>query len=270
MHYFYDKNNIRYNLVSTNGGKPINWIFIPGGPGGDSSYFLGLTELLQCLGNTWLVDFPGNGNHNVQKDGFDNWLSIFVPMVKQFQNPVIVGHSFGGILPLLYNEMEDLLKGLVIIDSTPSLWLEEAAKFATDHNLPDLTKEMTEFTINPNQDTFSQALNACTPYYFPPKTLEYGRKLLKSLPFAFEAAVWWQRKAIETSYNASWIPQNVKTLIIGGEFDAITPFSLFEKDERFNRKNIERILVKNAGHLPWIEEPEKVRKIIKKFEADIL
>lgn len=265
MGYFYDKNNIRYNLVSTNYGKPFNWLFIPGGPGCDSSYFLTLTKLLKCPGNSWLIDFPGNGSHDIQKDGFDSWLSIFIPMVKQFQNPIIVGHSFGGMLPLLFSELEDILRGFIILNSAPCLWLEEAAKFAKTHNLPDLSKEMQEFTANPNQDSFKKALAACTPYYFPPKTLESGRKLLQSLPFAIEPAVWWQRKAIEISYNASWIPKAVPTLIVGGEFDAIVPFYLFTKDQRFNRSNIKKILIKNAGHLPWLEEADKVKMTIEEF-----
>ncbi len=269
MNHFYDKNNVRYTLASTQGGKPLNWLFIPGGPGCDSSYLDGLAQLLQLCGNTWLLDFPGNGSHAIKKEGFDDWLAIFIATIAQFQNPVIVGHSFGGMLPLLFNELENLLRGFIILNSAPCLWLESAVQFAQDHHLPDLSKEMQAFTENPNQATFDVALDACMPYYFPQKSLALGRELLKKITVSFEPAVWWQRKAVEISYNATWIPEKVKTLIIGGEFDAITPFSLFQQDKRFDKQNIQKVLIKNAGHLPWIEESEKVKALIKEFEVAI-
>lgn len=267
MNYFYDDSGIRYTLASTSGGKSLNWLFIPGGPGADSSYFLSLIELYQFPGNVWLIDFPGNGSHTIWKDGFDKWLSIFVPMVKRFTNPIIVGHSFGGMIPLLYTELENILHGLVILNSSPCLWLEEAVKIAKIRNLPDLSDDMRIFTEKPNQDTFKRALSACAPYYFSPELLDQGLELLEKISFAFEPAVWWQRKAVEISYNAVWIPKQVKTVIVGAEYDAIVPFNLFESDERFSRDNIKKILIKNAGHFPWIEKPEEVVEIIKEFEA---
>ena len=39
FNYFYDDNHVRYNLVATNGKEKLNWLFFPGGPGADSSYF---------------------------------------------------------------------------------------------------------------------------------------------------------------------------------------------------------------------------------------
>lgn len=66
------------------------------------------------------------------------------------------------------------------------------------------------------------------------------------------------------------MPQNVQTLIIGGEFDAVTPLSLFRKDARFKRSNIEIVLIKNAGHVPWIEELEEAKKLLYKFEKSIV
>jgi hypothetical protein len=36
--YLYDKGHVRYELYQSNGGKPYNWLFFPGGPGADSNY----------------------------------------------------------------------------------------------------------------------------------------------------------------------------------------------------------------------------------------
>ncbi|WP_010303137.1 alpha/beta fold hydrolase [Candidatus Odyssella thessalonicensis] len=270
MKYFYDGNQIRYTLVSTNGNSALNWLFIPGGAGADSSYYKSLTDHLHCSGNTWLIDFPGNGDHKIPLDNYDQWLSLFIPMVQSFTNPVVVGHSFGAMLPLLFKECESLLKGMVILNSAPCLWLEEAARFAQEHKLPDLTAEMKEFINHPCQETFNKALAACMPYYFCPHHLEAGTQWLKSIPFPYKPAVWWLRKAHEISYTAQWIPKKVKTLIVGAELDAITPFSLYEKDARFMRSNIEKAFIQGAGHYPWLEKPQEVREAFKKFEQSLM
>jgi len=62
--YFYDGNSVRYQLVKTNPGHIVyNWLFVPGGPGVDSNYFLTLIEELDVPGNFWLIDLPANGSN---------------------------------------------------------------------------------------------------------------------------------------------------------------------------------------------------------------
>lgn len=255
--YLYDSNHVRYELYQTNEGKPYNWLFFPGGPGANSNYFHGLVNGLELPGNVWLIDLPGNGD-NIQgaySGNYDQWINIFPEIIKQFDNPVLVGHSFGGMFPLLFPELESYLKGFIILNSAPSLWLEEAVAYSKQFDLPDLSREMQEFTLNPNQETFKTALDACIPYYFPKHTLKRGRELLSQVAFQYQPAVWWQRKAIESNFSAKWIPENVPTLIIGSKYDCICPFSLFEKDKRFHRSNIELLFVKDAGHMIWVENP---------------
>jgi pimeloyl-ACP methyl ester carboxylesterase len=220
--YFYDDHRIRYQLLTTNEGHPFNWLFIPGGPGADSRYLHTLITLLQLPGNTWLIDLPGTGDNikDIALDyDFNTWFDLFVPMIEQFQNPVLVGHSFGGMFPLLFPDLEQLLKGFIILNSSPSLWLEEAVFYAQNYKMPDLSKEMLDFTQNPCEQTFRTALQACIPYYFPLHSREKGSAILEHLPFPFPPAVWWQKKACELNFSATWIPKQVPTLIIGGSYD---------------------------------------------------
>jgi len=268
--YFYDENFVRYQLVKTNPGAVINnWIFLSGGPGIDSYYFLSLIEELDMPGNFWLIDLPANGSNVSDKIPadyhFENWGDYFLSSIQKFQNPIYVGHSFGGMFPLLFPELEQLLTGFIILNSAPSLWLEEAEKCAKENNLPSLEKPMSEFDKNPSPATSKAALLACAPYYFPKDILEIGKKLLEELPFNYFAAIWWLRKASETNFKATWVPQNVPTLILGGSHDFITPYSLFEKDTRFLRKNITMKKIQNAGHLPWLNQMAEVKTAFKKF-----
>lgn len=270
----YDDQNIRYRLYQRPSGfqkSGINWLFVPGGPGADSIYLKSLADCLEIPGNIWFVDLPGNGNHVIDNTyPFEAWLKIFPGMVTHFENPILVGHSFGGSFPLLFPELEQHLKGIVLLNSTPSLWLNEAVNYAKQFQLPDLSQEMAAFTKMPNQETFQAALNACMPYYFPFFSIEKGKALLANIPFRYEPAVWWQRKAMEMEFSAKWIPQSIPTMIVGGTFDCITPFTLFQKDQRFVRENIELHLLEDCGHLPWVEKPEKVNELFKSFTYRVL
>lgn len=267
--YFYTKDNVRLTLSRCSGGKAINWIFIPGGPGADASYLESMGSLLELPGNCWLVDFPGNGTHDAEIDSYDKWMDIFIPTLKLFPNPVLIGHSFGGMLPLLYPECETILKGLVLLSTTPTMWQEEAARRAQELELPDLSKEMGAFIADPTQATFDNAINACMPYYFTKDSFTEGAKLLKQVKMAYKPAVWWQHKVTEISYEAKWIPQNVPTLIVNAEYDAMTPPTLFKKDKRFDRPNISRHIIPNAGHLPYFEQPEEVKTLFEEFMKKI-
>lgn len=269
--YLYDVDQVRYELHQTNEGKNYNWLFFPGGPGGDSCYLRSLIDELQLPGNVWLIDLPGNGSNtnSSYSDNYDFWFELFPRIVKQFDNPIVVGHSFGGMLPMLYPELEDTLKGCVILNSSPALWLEEAVAYSKQFDLPDLTEDMQAFIQNPNQETFDAALSACMPYYFPKETLEKGRQLLSQVPFQYRPAVWGQVKAIEGKLLAKWVPQQVPTLIIGAKYDCICPFSLFKKDQRFHRKNIKLLFIENAGHCPWVENPEAIREAFQEFSSQL-
>ncbi|MCB1114285.1 MAG: alpha/beta hydrolase [Chlamydiia bacterium] len=269
--YTYDENNVRYQLVKETPAKALNWLFIPGGPGGDSSYLKSLVDILPLEGKVWLIDLPGNGSNENDSfgDDFDRWIDIFPEVIERFENPVIVGHSFGGMFPLMFPELEKKLKGFVILNSAPSLWMEEAVKYAGQFDLPDISESMQAFVQEPCQKTFDRALDACMPYYFPKETLDLGRSLLKPIPFRYQPAVWWQTKAVELNFSAKWVPEKVPTRIVSGKYDCITPHTLFDKDKRFKRDNIEYSHFDNAGHVPWLENPEGVKQVFIKLQETI-
>jgi len=272
QHYFFDGDGVRYQLYQTNGEKNYNWLFFPGGPGGDSCYLGSLIDELQLPGNVWLIDFPGNGSNTNSSytDNFDGWFELFPKVVKQFKNPIVVGHSFGGMLPLLYPELETTLKGIVVLNSTPALSHEEAEAYAKQFDLPDLIDGMQGFIQNPNQDTFNAALNACMPYYFPKETLEKGSKFLSQVPFAYLPAVWGQVRAAEGKLSAKWVSQQLPIMIIGAKYDCMCPFSLFKNDQRFQQPNIKLVYIENGGHCPWIENPIAVRQAFEQFNASLV
>ncbi|MDR3477377.1 MAG: alpha/beta fold hydrolase [Gammaproteobacteria bacterium] len=121
----YDANETRYQLANSLAGASYNWLFFPGGPGINADYLQTLATNLALPGKTWLIDMPGNGDnfseHVKAEYDFNKWDTIFMDAVKRFDNPILVGHSFAGMYPLLFPELEQILQGFVILNSAPSL-----------------------------------------------------------------------------------------------------------------------------------------------------
>ncbi|BCA94669.1 alpha/beta hydrolase [Legionella antarctica] len=269
--YLWDETSTRYQLVSNNSGKNYNWLFLPGGPGADSKYLEGLAIELSLPGNAWLIDLPNNGSNHVCDDyDFDNWFELLLSLVSRFQNPILVGQSFGGMFPLMFPQLEQMLAGFVILNSSPMLWHDTANRVAKDKGKPSIEIPLQNFVANPSDETFKTALMACAIYYFTDKTLEQGKQVLQDLPFNYHAANWWQVKAVELNFNATWIPESVKTLIIGGSEDCMTPPELFENDGRFKRDNITIKTIQNAGHMPWIDDMSSVKELFERFQSNLI
>ncbi len=270
---FISQEQVRYQLYkSSNCENSYNWLFFPGGPGADSCYMKSLADVLELPGNVWLIDLPGNGSNlsNNYTDNFDAWFELYGNVVKQFKNPVIVGHSAGGTFSLLHPEFEGILRGLILLNATPHFWPEEAVAYSKQFDLPDYTIQMKAFVENPSSETFHEALKACMPYYFPKEHLEKGTNLLLQVPFNFKPALWFQYKGVQGEIEATWIPQKVPTLIISGKYDCMCPVTLFTKDARFLRDNISFTCIETAGHCPWLEAPDTIKNAITCFINDHL
>src|ERR1700689_2529311 len=86
--YMWDEHGTRYNLVQSNPGA-YNWLFVPGGAGADSSYYLPMLEVLKLPGKVWLIDFPGNGSNtsdtNIETELLcEKWSDCLLACVKKF------------------------------------------------------------------------------------------------------------------------------------------------------------------------------------------
>lgn len=270
MNQSFNHQGVRYTLVEDNNNSNINWVFMPGGPGADSRYLRSLIDVLDLPGKAWLIDLPGNGDNPAPASyDFHQWLKLMPEVASQFDNCIIVGHSLGGMLPLLTPDLESKLTGLVIINSSPSLWTDESAKLFKKNKIPQLP-EREAFFKNKTQENYNQLLKAYIPYYFNKDAADKGYKLFQDLPFPIDTMLTVFGIMQEIKYDAKWIPQQVPTLIIGGDQDYINPYSLYEKDRRFDRKNIRKVLIKGCGHWCWIEKPVDVHNAFSMFMNDLI
>lgn len=152
--------------------------------------------------------------------------------------------------------------------SSPKYDRQEIETMRNEKGIIVLPEAGKEFVANPNEINFRKVLYANAPNHFPPSSLAQGRSLFDTLPFNFHALLWGNQKI--SDYQVKWIPQHMPTLIIGGSEDCINPQSLFKKDERFKRANIEIVELEGSGHFPWFEKSARIKDLIDNFKATAL
>ena len=80
---------------------------------------------------------------------------------------------------------------------------------------------------------------------------------MNKLPFNHKTCDW-SEKNFDANYRSKWVPKKIPTLIFSGEQDQIIPLNFFIASKKFQRNNIMIRHIKNAGHYPWIENPNAV------------
>ncbi len=257
-------NGTRLTPVKKADGFNLNIFCLPGGPGLSSESLRELAELIETPGAVWLVDFPENGDNHVEGCELDcqKWGGYLIDVVKEFDNAVILGHSFGGHLALGLPELENLIKGLIIVNSSPALWLEAQAKEVQRRNLPSLQNLQKSYADNPCDETFRPCFISAIPHFVIPEYIDKAKRILSHLPYNHRALKWWVETSQQTNWTASWIPKGVPTFIISGREDVVTPYYLFEQDARFHRPNIKHHIVDSSGHFCWIERPDEVKSVL--------
>jgi len=257
---FWTASRARLQLVSSSEERDLNWLFLPGGPGLGSESLLPLLNILKLPGNLWLLDLPGDGSNitSNNSESFSHWPLALLEAVKQLDHVILVAHSTGGMYVLSLPELENLLDGLVLLDSAPDAkWqfcFEEAVK---NLPVPGLNILQTEYEKNPSNKTLKALTIASAPYLFTQLGQTAGVESLRFLPYNYEICQW-SGKHFDQTYQAKWVPKTIPTLILTGEKDLLTPLQLFKEDKRFFRDHIIFKSIKGGGHFPWIENPREV------------
>ena len=271
MTVFFDQHNTRFKQVHSNDSS-VDWLFIPGGPGCDSSCFDNLIENINLPGNVWYVDFAENGsNYTGEYDSnfdFSKWSDAIIDAVKRFDNPILVGHSFGGVFTLLHEKLENHIRGLVLIGSQPTYDEKVLDDYAKSHGLDYDKSARITFKKEINDQNFRDVLLAKSHYHFPENTLSKGQEMFRGIAFNYLAPLWWSLKVKSTTPRVTWVP-NIPCLILNGDKDYIAPLHIFKEDKRFRKENIKMHSIENAGHYPWYEASKKIENHLNNFISSI-
>jgi pimeloyl-ACP methyl ester carboxylesterase len=257
---FWTASRARLQLVRSSEEGNLNWLFLPGGPGLGSESLFPLLNILELPGNMWRLDLPGDGSNTTANSSksFSNWSSALIEAVNEFEQVVLVAHSTGGMFALSVPEIEDLLHGLILLDSAPSSeWQLLFADVVKNFPIPKLEILQRKYKEVPSNKALKAITLASAPYLFTKKGQALGLEMLSTLPYNYEVCQW-SEEHFDPTYRAKWIPQVIPTLILNGESDLVTPQKLFTERKEWNRSNIIFKLIMNAGHFPWIENPQAV------------
>jgi 3-oxoadipate enol-lactonase len=172
---------------------------------------------------------------------------------------VLVGLSMGGYVALAYaKKYAGDLRGLALVDTKAEtdtaegkqgrqkmidLVRKEGSKAIADQMLPKmLAKDAAE--QRPQQaQSLRRIMEAC-----PPKTIEHALAAMHDRP--------------DRSGELASI--KVPTLVIVGESDAITPPNVAEAMKQ-KIPNAQLVVIKGAGHMAPMEQPEQVNRALKAF-----
>ncbi|HEV2638566.1 MAG TPA: alpha/beta hydrolase [Actinocrinis sp.] len=253
---------VRLRQITAGPGR-WNWLFVPGGPGLGSESLAGLVETADVPGTVWLVDLPGDGSNRalptVPHDPYAGWPDVIAEAARAVDDPVMVGHSTGGMFMLSAPELEGLLTGMVLVSSAPhAAWRAMFGNWAEQHPLPQVDAAADQHARNPDDQTLRALTIAAAPWSFTEAELPAGRRLLADLRYCHEAVAWADANFDET-FESRWSPRALPTLILSGGEDRVVDQTLWDAEPAFDRPTVLRRRIPGAGHFPWLGDPGAVR-----------
>lgn len=144
------------------------------------------------------------------------------------------------------------------MNTSPDIsWQKELKAKLVDFPLPAADKADEIYRENPSNDLLRECVLTSAPrMFFTEKGLKKGIQFLRKLPFNYEVYQW-AEEHFDPTYQSRWSPQ-IPTLILSGDKDIALPIKYFKQKEEYKRGNILMKVIENAGHFPWIENPQSV------------
>lgn len=183
----------------------------------------------------------------------------------------LMGHSEGGRIILNYaSEHGDRVKGLILVDAPVGNTSSDSGRLQRMQlrkNEPWFDNAFKAFQQFPaTQQEFDVYIKNITPFFFSSyANLEKNRDVFESTSLSF-AATQGQGQSDRSSVDpAAFLPtMRIPVLVIVGDDDFICPPSAAEYLHR-EIPNSKLLVVENAGHFPWLEQPQQFFDGIRTF-----
>ena len=245
MIYKYEKININYDIVGS--GDPVILLH---GWGTNYNTFSYLTNYLKNYFTVFLIDLPGFGKseeppHIYTLDNYVHFLFTFIEEL-QIENPIILGHSFGGRIAIKYAAVSDNIKKLILVDSAGIKHIKSLNTYFKIVKYKYLkfyyrkTKNITKY----NQ---LNKVSGSTDYV--------------ALSDIMKGTM---TKVLKENLKPKLKKIKVETLLIWGKDDKSTPY----KDAAIMNKHISNsgiVSFDNVGHFPYLERKKQFNHIIGNF-----
>lgn len=241
----YQNLNIYYEEYK--GGKK-EIIFLHGW-GNSSKTFINQVNFLKNQYHLYLIDLPGFGKSNEQLKiySLDDYVNLIKDFIKEkeINNPILIGHSFGGRVIIKYLKTNYVDK--IILIASAGIKQKKTIKQKLKIINYKIKKKWYQLTKNYVEYNYLIKTNGSTDY-------QNASTILKSTMV----------KIINEDLTKQLKTITSKTLLIWGQNDTETKINdayLFKK----LIKNSTLTIFKNAGHFVHIDEYQNVNELIKKF-----
>jgi proline iminopeptidase len=260
-------------------GEPV--VLLSGGPGFSPEYLRPVAEALSKKYSIVLFHQRGTGKSTLAKYDTTMELKKLVADLEALRRELkqekltLVGHSFGGILSMMYaREHPDRIHALALIDSGgPTLAAVQKfnanleARFSEDEKARIKEWSDPEKKKNDHKRAVLEITKAKTAAYFFDRSKAH--LLIDGLDeTSFNDAVFWaiamQMGALDLRAGLEKVKAPV--IVIHGKGDPLE--SADEVHATFPGSRL--LLLENAGHFPWLEQPEKFNAALDGFLAGAL
>lgn len=257
-------------LSRVRSGAGLTWLLIPGGPGMGSEYLRELFLGLGLEGSVWsfdLIDPIGQSRDDATV--VDGWRKSLIESLDRIGPAVVVGHSFGGMLPLSTTGIERRCTALVLLSSAPDRSWEKCVQEAVrkvEAPGSDALEEV--FKLDPSADNFKRLAVSWVPYYFAETHADEGRAMLSRnsfQPLVYQIGARWFLPNYRLHADLPAIP----AFCVAGEKDMVTPLCLFRDCQKLQAAQVEYFSILGGGHFPWVENPSQVAVALRDIEVKI-
>jgi proline iminopeptidase len=243
-------------------------ILLHGGPGFDHYSLRPHLAPLADVAQLVFLDHRGQGRSDessAERWNLDTWIDDVAAFcdVLGIEEPILFGHSFGGMVALGVGIRHSELPSKLVISNS-------AAKFRPDRALdmferlggPEARRAAQDYLETPSEPTRLRFMEVCYPLYGPVAPDPDVRARIVARP---EVGIHYFADEINT-YD--WFPELGRiacpTLVLAGELDPITPFACGEElAAALPRSRLE--VFDGAGHAPFRDRPEATLAVIREF-----
>ena len=265
---------LHYEVIGK--GKPV--VFLSGGPGFSSDYLRPVAERLK--GRHAFVLFDQRATGRSRMEAVDAKTMAFASLVGDLEalraelgveKLTLVGHSWGGILSMMYaGQHPDRVAALALIDSGGPT-LQSVPKFTANLNARFSPEDQAAIKLWSDAQKMQADRKRAVYELTKAKTRAYFHDRSKADPLidslkvdSFNDMAFW---AIVTQFTPAFdlrpALKNVKApvLVIHGKSDPLETAQ--EVHEAFPGSRLE--IIEEAGHFPWLEQPERFYRVLSEF-----
>ena len=243
-----------FNIYYEKYGMGKNNIIILPGWGDTRSTFYKMIEVLKEFYTVYILDYPGFGNSDFPNR--DLTIYDYANLIKDcikitgIDNPIIIGHSFGGRIGIILTGLYKLnIKKMILIDSA-GIKRKKSFKAKFKQFIYKCFKKLGKILPNKIRTIY---LNKLINIFGSTDFKNLDQNIRKTFI-----------KVINEDLTKYLREINTSTLLIWGENDLDTPL---DDGRLMNIKIADSglVIIPNACHFPYLEYPYYINKIILEF-----